>query len=72
MSTVPFEEPLRSGVDGFHRSIQDDAEGDTPLEVIDTVEARRSLPSCSPPLSTYLDDLGKTIAGKSQNLGYLH
>ncbi|PBK97642.1 hypothetical protein ARMGADRAFT_1076111 [Armillaria gallica] len=63
MSTVPFEESLRSGVDGFHRSIQDDAKGDTPLEVIDTVEARMSLPPHLPPLSTYLDDLGKIIAG---------
>lgn len=52
MSTVPFEEPLRSGVDRFHRSIQDDAEGDTPLEVIDTVEARISLP---PPFAAAAD-----------------
>lgn len=63
MSTVPFEEPLQSGVDRFHRSIQDDEKGDTPLEVTDTVEARISLPLHLPPLSTYLDDLGKIIAG---------
>ncbi|KAK0244170.1 hypothetical protein EDD85DRAFT_189378 [Armillaria nabsnona] len=63
MSTVPFEEPSRSGFDGLHRSIQDDTEGDTPLEVINTVEARISLPPHLPPLSTYLDDLGKIIAG---------
>ncbi|KAK0221799.1 hypothetical protein IW262DRAFT_931260 [Armillaria fumosa] len=63
MSTVPFDEPLRSGVDSLHRSIQDDAKEDMPLEVIEPTEARISLPPQMPSLSAYLDDLGRIIAG---------
>ncbi|KAK0504059.1 hypothetical protein EDD18DRAFT_485128 [Armillaria luteobubalina] len=63
MSTAPFDEPLRSGDDSLHRSIQDDAKEDMPLEVIKPAEARKSLRPYMPSLSTYFDDLARIIAG---------